>query len=563
MEIPAAFFGSRLCMAPPAEIRRSQNLSLFQPLHHLDPQVKVIVYLGVMSESKDKAKTGGFFQRLLDSFFKNSDPELEKKRVMKMIAKELSKTKYKFYKPNTEEVLPAFAKTFFTIYKTVVPGRIYFQANANPKLYQRMVLNAMMTEKHLDLVDQLSEESILSDAKSMSVGQLKVQVKERSDALFSFFDANMINRIDTLYSQLMLFKAFCEYDYFFMLKKFDSSLKENDFSTTPQFEAITGKYIVDDLKDFLSIASSLMEFDNWNDLFVLLKKIKDVEPVSKGAWTRLMNRLQDMQASRVFDMMLQLVQQNPAYATTPGKIQEHITEKYIDNIRQEAEKTVSRIQTEQKSSKIDSLVNSIFGTTSIVRMKHYTEDQSGVYERRNIGSFSFQQPMNYMKAFLLDYVKKDVREVADLVLVRGKWSTTTLSTPMSEAYHKMLDLSDKIIEFDDTLADGGATAGKLKNLLSRCDRDKEALNIIRTILKDINSSARDILVAGTQDIIVFARNLKLVLEDYAKPHPGLVINWKELEHYADYNIKDSAVAVYKKLHLFVTLMQGFLANNEI
>ena len=127
----------------------------------------------------------------------------------------------------------------------------------------------------------------------------------------------------------------------------------------------------------------------------------------------------------------------------------------------------------------------------------------------------------------------------------------------------MLELSNKIVEFDETLAESGAISNKLKALLARCDRDKEAVNIIRTLLKDINSSARDILVAGTQDIISFARNLTLVLEDYAKPHPELVINWKELEHYADYNIKETAVAVYKKLHLFVTLMQGFLANSEI
>lgn len=516
-----------------------------------------------MSKTNNKPKNGGFFQRLIDGLLKNDDPELEKKRVMKLIAKELSKTKYKFYKYGTDEVLPAFAKTFFTIYKTVSPGKIYFQSNANQKLYQRMVLNSMMSEKHLELIDQLSEENIIEEAKKVSLNQLKIQVKEKCETLFTFFDANIINRIDTLYSQFMLFKSFCEYDYFFMLKKFDSSLRENDFSVTPQFEAITGRYIVDDLQDFLTIAYNLSEYDDWNDLFAFLKKVKDVEPVSKGTWSRLVNRLLDMQSSRVFEMMIQLIQQNPGYITKPAKTREHITEKYIDSIRQEAEKALSRIQIEQKSSKIDSLVSSIFGTTSISRMKNYTEEQSAVFERRNIGSFSYQQPMNYMKAFLLDYVKKDVRELADLVLVRGKWSTSSLATPMSEAYHQMLELSNKIVEFDETLSDTGAISGKLKTLLTRCDRDKEALNIIRTILKDTNSAARDILVSGTQEIITFARNLKLVLEDYAKPHPELVINWKELEHFADYNIKEQAVAIYKKLHLFVTLMQSLLANKEI
>ena len=163
----------------------------------------------------------------------------------------------------------------------------------------------------------------------------------------------------------------------------------------------------------------------------------------------------------------------------------------------------------------------------------------------------------------MDYIKKDVRELADLILIRGKWSTSGLSTPMSEAYHQILELSNKIIEFDETLADGSVINGKFKTLLTRCERDKEAMNIIRTILKDTNSAARDILVSGTQEIITFARNLKLVLEDYAKPHPELVINWKELEHFADYNIKTHAVEIYKKLHLFVNLMQSLLANKEI
>ena len=64
-----------------------------------------------------------------------------------------------------------------------------------------------------------TEESILSDAQNVSLNQLKFQIKEKYETLFTYFDATMINRIDTLYSQLMLFKAFCEYDYFFMLKK--------------------------------------------------------------------------------------------------------------------------------------------------------------------------------------------------------------------------------------------------------------------------------------------------------------------------------------------------------
>ena len=49
--------------------------------------------------AKDKINTEeNFFQRLISMFLGNSDPEAEKKRLLKATAKELSRSKYKFYK---------------------------------------------------------------------------------------------------------------------------------------------------------------------------------------------------------------------------------------------------------------------------------------------------------------------------------------------------------------------------------------------------------------------------------------------------------------------------------
>ncbi len=512
-----------------------------------------------MAERQTKPTTSeNFLQRLFGSIFKSSDPEAEKRRVMKNIAKDLSKTKFKFYKPASDEVLPAFAKMFFATYKIVAPAQSFFQNIQNEKQLQAIVLNSMLNEKQLNLIEQLTEESIIAESKTMPLQQLSATVKNRSEQLFSDFDGAMINRIDTLYSQLMLFKAFCTYDYYFLLRKFASSLREMDFSNTPQFEAINGKYIVDDLKDFMSIAWLLTGYESWKDLFVLLKKMRDTEPVAQNTWAKLLSRIRDLQASRVFEMMLQLIQQDPSYELVFRDSSEHIVESYLNKIRQQADKTMNQLQIDQKTSKIDSLVTSIFGTTAVIRMKNYTEEQSIVFEKRNLGSFIYHQPMNYMKAFILDYIKKDVRELADLILVRGKWTTSTLSKAMSDSYHTLLELSNQIIEFDETLAESTPLSGKLKNLASRCDRDKEASNVLHTVLGDINNNAKSLLMVGVQNLIVFAKNIKMILEDHQKPSPELVINWKELEHFADKPLNTMGVAVYKQLYQFVTLIQSFL-----
>ena len=511
-----------------------------------------------MSQQSKTSKETSFFQRILDTLFKSSDPEVEKRRLMRNIEKELSKTKFKFYKAKGDEVLPAFAKTFFAFYKVISPAQIFFQNYQNDKALQAFVMNSVLSNKQIELIDSLSEESISAEANTIPLQQLNAKIKNRIEQLCIDFDSNLINKIDTIYTQLILFKSFCSYDYFFLLRKFTSLIREYDFSSIPNFEAINGKYIVDDLKDFISIAWDLTQYDNWTDMFQLLKKLKDPEPVSQSTWLKMLSRIREIQKSRVFEMMLQLIQEDTSFEFSPKEGLEHIAESYLDKIRRETEKTLGQLQLAQKTSKIDSLVSSIFGTTSVIRMKNYTEDQSNVFEKRNIGAFSYHQPMNYMKAFILDYIKKDGRELADLILVRGKWSTSTLSTAMSESYHSLLELSDKIIEFDETLSDSSPLTNKLRTLLGRCERDKEAMNVLHTVLGDINNEAKNLLVSGSQNIIVFAKNIKMILEDHQKPHPELIINWKELDHFSEKPLKEMGVSVYKQLYQFVTLMQSFL-----
>ena len=70
---------------------------------------------------------GGFFQRLISLFTGGDDPEREKKRMLKDIAKELKKQKYKFYKPKSKEVLPGLGKWFFSYYRLLGPARVLLE----------------------------------------------------------------------------------------------------------------------------------------------------------------------------------------------------------------------------------------------------------------------------------------------------------------------------------------------------------------------------------------------------------------------------------------------------
>ena len=103
-----------------------------------------------------------FFQSLFANLFKSSNPEAEKKRRLKAIAKTFSKTKYhNFYRPSTIEVLPPIAKLFYDIYKLISPAQIQFKSNQNPNLYKAQIINYTLSEKQVSLLENFDQQKIM------------------------------------------------------------------------------------------------------------------------------------------------------------------------------------------------------------------------------------------------------------------------------------------------------------------------------------------------------------------------------------------------------------------
>ncbi len=499
-----------------------------------------------------------FFQSLFSSLFSGNDPEALKKRQLKGIAKNLSHSGTKFYRAGSDQVLSAFGKFFYDVYKIISPAQLLFQSQQNPNYYKNLAVDYSLTESQKQQIENLTEESIMTLSKNMPFGELKTKINQELENFVSEFDADKINAIDGLYTKLLAFKAFCLYDFYFMLKKFDSTLREGEFNRTPKLDPIEGAYIADDLKDFTAILYSLPLDEDWNDLMAMFKAAKGVEPVKPGHWNKIVQKLRQYRDSRVFDMMIQLITKDPDYFTDVNAKQEHVVESYIESTKTQAANTIRKLESEQKNSKIDSLLVQIFNTSAVVILKNYTEAASEAFEKRNLGKYEYAKPLNYLKAFLLEYVKRDVREYADLVLIRGKWTVGQLSTDMSNYYHQMLEASDEITNFDDKLAEEAEIGSKIKTLLPRAERDREANNIIKTTLKDTNSLAKEYIVNTTKAMIGFAKILKTVIEDYQKPKGEIVMNWKELDRFAEHPINQLSVEVYKKMYLFVQLIQGIL-----
>jgi serine/threonine protein kinase len=505
-----------------------------------------------------------FLDSILSLFGGGDDLESGKKRLLKQMLKDLSKNKYsKFYKAKEEEVTPIFAKFFYEVYKVVSPAQVFMQNATKSNQLKQVTIESFMDEKLKKLQDRIAPESITERAQTTSTKDLAKQLKSELATLISGFDAQLIKTIDDCYNLILIFHQFVSFDYYFLLKKFDANLTERNFTYQPRFEVIRAEYINDDIKDFLEVALAIDPDQDWKTALAVMKNFKgDIDVVNLNQWNKLMVLIRDVKRSKIFECMARHISKDPFWDSATKLPNEHIIDAFLQKKKTDTETAINKILNDKKSAQVDQLAKSVFGTSDVDRMKYYTDKANEIFLKKGLDSFAHVQGMNYLKAFLLDYFKKDIKELCDLFLIRGQWSSVVLSQQMSDGFHSIMEITEKLLAFDETFSETGTNGSRLKAALVKADRDKGQAKYIRIIMKTGNEEAQEMINTTAQALIIIGKNFKNILEDYAKNPKELIVNWKELESISEEPLPQRVAAVYKKMYYFVQLMQFFTGSSE-
>ena len=510
-------------------------------------------------KNQNSKKKENFFQALIASIFKSSSPDAEKKRRLKAIAKNIAKSKYhNFYKHSSGEMLAPFGKLIFEIYKATSPAQIVFKNAQNPAIFNRQIINYILSERQLELLDSFDETKVLEAIRHTPVSQVKNDIENKLQEFSHDFDEAKIAKAEAIFKTFTIFKDFCCFDYYMIIKKFDSTYREYSFDLAPTIEKVSAEYILDDIKDFLSVAYSLTDDSiDWGPLFDFFKKTQGKELIPFGSWKKIVAKIKSIQSSRTLDLIVQHASENPEYVTEVAYHYEPIVEPYFDKIESDARNLIAKIEAEQKASKVSSICIQIFGTANPQSLKFYVPSFNAPLEKKDLNTFEYTEPLNYLKTFLVEFVKTAIREFYDVVVIRGQWDAT-LSAPLSNAYQELLKTSDEITIFDEKFSEDGVCGIKVKTLLPKTAHDAGAENIINRVISDANETARGFIISSAQNLITIGKTIKPLIDDMALAKPVIVQNWKELDKYIDLPMHDFCVGIYKKIYMFVQLMQAYV-----
>lgn len=506
---------------------------------------------------------GGLFTRLLEMVLGGDEASRHKKRQLRQIEKTLSRSRQKLYRPRQKEALPGLARLLYDAYRVIAPASQLLSNAADSSALKQIIVEQGMSAEQRELAAGFSEEAIRQRGRTMETRALAESLKEQLHSFVAGFDNATNQAINQRYTLLQAFSDFVRYDWFFTLRKFDSSFREGDPAANPSFEAISGEYICTDLKDLMDVMFVLERNADWGGLFDALAEYRGVEIVDRDQWRKLLGQIEQIKKSGVLVLIVRHLEGDPAFTPQPRVKPERIVQPYLEKIRSTTEATIRKLVSEKREARIEQLVTRIFGTSAVSRSRNYTDKANLMFAKKAVVGYLHTQAFNYLKGFLVDYAQRDIREVHDLLSVRGKWSTNIESQKFSDAFYEVMDAKDKVVRFDDDLSEEGDMGQKVRRAMGRViERDRSTAKALNELIEQVNATALAMINQAATGLIGVGKQLKLAIEDHQKARPELLLNWKELENQYDGDLKQVLPAVYTRIFYFVQLMQMFVKPTQ-
>ena len=489
------------------------------------------------------------------SFFAGDGLSDDKQNMLKQTAKELGQNKYaKFFRTKSEETDPSFSSFLFSVYKIIYPIRQFMKDEKKMSDLRQLIVESCIDGSIKEIVNRLDHKALDEKSKTVPPEELITMIQADTAMLVERFDNKKINEINRRYEITAALKRFVNYNYAGFFKKFDPHFADGSFMVEPKFPGIKTMLIIDQIGEFLSVSQGIRPEDDWNGLLGLIRTCEGQDLVIAEQFTSMVKTLREIHTSKILEQMVQYTLRNPVWQYKHLIFQENVGEEWLEMKRAEANTYIRKINTARKNSQISVLLKHIFETTDLVRLDNYTVKIGAVYLKKGLDPFAYAEGLNYLKAFLDDYADRDIKELCDVLLIRGQWTNNTMAREMSDALHALLGTSKAIVELDILMSEDGGDGSRLRAALLRVDRDPTQVRYINSIVGKVDNDAHEIINDAAQSLITIGKHLKNLIEDIQKKHPELLVNWREINMVSKDPISQKMVTEYKRINYFIQLM---------
>ncbi len=513
-------------------------------------------------KNADRSVNITFIDKIVEFFTGFSNEERIKIKKLKEINRQVRSFRNKFYNYKKDQVMYQLPRKFYELYRLVQHLGRFFDINAHKKSIKMLLFDIFSESDQNKIREELEYEPVKKLIKNTPNTKDAIEIiKNKLNEYIKSFSPESIKKIDYAYNSIIDFSNITNYDWLFLLKKFDSEINDLNFSYSPDFEAIEGKYILEDIITLNDYLTTIDFNKDWRYIFDYLKATAQDDNII-NIMKKAIQLCKELKKDDHLTKIIQLIYKDPFFTPKQFHSDAKIVHDYIQNFQREVKASVDSTLKEIKKDKIEGLLLNIFHKTVIIRLKHYTTRLNEMLIKKGLYGFQYIDPMNYLKAFILDYCKGDIKSKIDALLILGTWSTNTASSSYSSLLDHFNKISDMIMEFDNNCSEDESYGKSIKKLSMSTKHDSTALNTLKRVVIKIDSEALEIIMESIKVLTQTANKLKELIDDYKSKNPKIIIDFNKIKWNFTEEPGDAFVTLYNKLVNFVALLRYFAKTTE-
>ncbi|HOV15579.1 MAG TPA: hypothetical protein PK771_14930, partial [Spirochaetota bacterium] len=196
--------------------------------------------------------------------------------------------------------------------------------------------------------------------------------------------------------------------------------------------------------------------------------------------------------------------------------------------------------------------------------KNYSQKINDFLLNKGVNSqLKYIDPLNYLKAFLLDICKGEIKTRVDFLIIKGTWESNTKSSEYSAVLEKFNNLSDKLLEFDNRCSEDDTYGRELRKLSGVLKHDPKARLSVKKVLARIDNDAVKLLLEGIEVFTIGAGKIKVLIEDYNQKIPKIIIDFHKIKWDFSSDINKDLTEIYKKLYNMVNLLRNYAKESDV
>lgn len=513
----------------------------------------------------------------LESIFKRSSPEVQKKQLLKKLDAEIRDFSPVICKNGLLQ--PNFGEAIFALYKHTKPLDNLFAVTVSPNdiprqhRFEAQLISTGYSDEEQRILEALTFQNRKMEIQSELQNQDRVYIhqKNQNERIIKALNSDGFKRMDKDILDLRQFVEFCHYGFVPFLQIFDTNFVPADPSYEPTYIEIPVAKALNLLEDlYYQISGLNISSVTANMIIALanLRKGSEITPQERdlylGSLKKINYVIKQIIPPERLKVLIRYCKHDLSYEPKIAQYTGSPRQEFANMLQTRFETDEQRIKSELQDEQITEEVSALFPNIQLDEVASYNQKYNSLLQADTSLSFQWILPLRILKTFLHHYLTSSVKALLNDIVIEGFFNNPAYKTNFSSVVYAAINAETELDSFEASLGtDQKNSISVLESYIKDSKKDKDFYKRLEKLVLSINNDAYKIVQGEVTNLYSLYKELGELLEDAKKPSSEIISNLKVLmmssRNRENTNFLESQ---YPNWKIFFDIMKNYVIINS-